>query len=91
VASKRASKAEKMISQYKMTFSTPEGQAVLKDLLVSCGAMASSFVPKDPHQTSFNEGRREVVNRILSTIEMDPERYITLFSEIEDETGALDE
>jgi len=73
-----------------MTFSSDEGKAVLKDLMESCGCLVTSFVPGDPHQTAFNEGRREIVNRILSMVESNPERYQKLFSEIEDDMEALE-
>lgn len=86
----RAKLALKIQSQYKMAFSTEEGKEVLKDLILSCGAMTTSFVPGDSHQTAYNEGRREIVNRILSMIEADPERYQKLFSEVEEEMEVLE-
>ena len=41
-----------------------DGEVVLADLKRFCRANDSSFVPGDPYTTAFNEGRREVWNRI---------------------------
>ena len=83
-------KAIKTQAYYKQTFATPEGKEVLKDLLNSCGVLTTSFVPGDPYHTAYNEGRREIANRILAMVEADPEIYQKLFSEIEDEREVLD-
>lgn len=59
--------------QYKGTFSTPEGEAVLKDLLKFCMYDSPTYVIGDPHQSAYNEGMRRVALRILSIMDMDKE------------------
>lgn len=43
-----------------------DGDVVLADLKRFCKVNDSSFVPGDPYTTAFNEGRREVWNRIMA-------------------------
>lgn len=45
---------------------TLDGEVVLADLKRFCKLTDSSFVPGDPYATALNEGRREVMNRILA-------------------------
>lgn len=44
---------------------------VLKDLANYCNFTSSSFVAKDPHQTAFNEGSRDVFLHILEMADLD--------------------
>lgn len=53
---------------YKSVFSTPEGQDTLKYLAEEAGAYRLSFVPGDPQQTAFNEGKRQMYNHIIGII-----------------------
>lgn len=43
----------------------PGAERVLQDLYQECGMMQRSFVPGDPHHTSYNEGLRSVMIHIL--------------------------
>ena len=89
--SKRIDKASRVNTAYKRVFSSEEGQTVLHDLMVSARIISgSSYVPGDPHQTSFNEGRREIVNRIIETVNIDPAKYLKMV-ESEQEIGEEDE
>lgn len=65
----RATKREIVVESYRKIFLSPEGEEVLKDLLNICG-FRRSIIGKDSHETYFNEGQRNVVLRILETIEM---------------------
>lgn len=58
-------------SQYRETFSTPQGKAVLKDLLKFCHMYAPTHCVGDPYQTAYNEGMRRVALRITSILKMD--------------------
>jgi hypothetical protein len=42
----------------------PRGNRILADLRQYCHDAVTSFVPGDPHQTSFNEGSRDVLSHI---------------------------
>ena len=50
--------------RFKVTFSTPDGEAVLADLIARF-ADRTSIVPGDPYATHAREGAREVVLYIL--------------------------
>ena len=59
---------EALKADYVTTFGAKCGigaESVLRDLYMEGGIMTTSFVPGDPHQTSFNEGTRAVVIHIL--------------------------
>ena len=86
---KRLDKAARVNTAYKRVFSSEEGELVLHDLMVSAGIIANlSYVQGDSHQTSFNEGRREIVNRIIESINIDPAKFIKM---VELEQGEEDE
>jgi len=56
----------KLAETYKRLFSGPDGEAVLKDLLKFGHFTQPTFVAGSPCESSFNEGKRRVVLRILS-------------------------
>lgn len=67
---------------YKSFFSTPEGKLVLFDLMGKY-YMPRSYVPNDPHGTSFNEGCRSVVIDILNKVNIDVNAMEKLLKERE--------
>lgn len=88
----RTRKAKRVNTAYKKVFSSEHGQIVLEDLMLSAGIISgSSYVPGDPHQTSFNEGRREVVNRIIESINIDPTRFMKIVESATDQGEYEDE
>ncbi len=89
---KRLEKAMAVNNAYKRTFATDEGQIVLEDLMLATGVISgSSFAPGDPYQTAFNEGRREVVNRIIESINIDPNKFMKIVDSIKDQGDYDDE
>ena len=52
---------------YKITFSSKEGERVLDDLR-SAYYHRGSFIKGDPHETSHREGQRTVLIRIINLI-----------------------
>jgi len=56
-------------TDYQSTFDTKEGKRVLDDLK-SAYYHRGSFC-KDPHETSFREGQRSVIIRIINLIKED--------------------
>lgn len=62
---------EVLQAQYQTCFGTPQGEAVLESLYGFCGQTRSSFVGGDPHRTSYNEGRRDVILAIMKMVAID--------------------
>lgn len=56
----------KLVETYKRVFSGPDGETVLKDLLKFGHFLQPTFVAESPCETSYNEGKRRVILRILS-------------------------
>ena len=75
-------------SAYKKVFADEDGKIVLHDLMRSTGYNSTTFEPC-PYRTAFNEGARSVVVRILQTIEVDPEAFQKMISDMEDESRSL--
>ncbi len=60
-----------MISRYSAVFGSEDGKKVLHDLMKSSGMLDSIF-SNDPQEHAYNEGQRNMVLRILRTINTDP-------------------
>jgi len=65
------SKRKEIILAYRRLFNTEDGKLVLNDMCKMCHFNASTFDP-DPYQSANNEGKREVILRIMRTVESDP-------------------
>jgi len=50
---------------YRRVFETPDGRLVLRHLMLVGFVMKSTFVVRDPHESSLNEGSRRIVLSIL--------------------------
>lgn len=59
---------------YRALQETTHGQIVLRDLAKTCKAASSSF-DKDPHQHSYNAGKRSIWLRIQNMINI-PDREV---------------
>jgi hypothetical protein len=58
-----------LLHAYAQTFvHSPAGEIVLLDLLREGGILSVSYQAEDPHQTSFNEGRRSMALTILERL-----------------------
>lgn len=61
-------KDHKQLKQdYQNTFDTPEGKRVFADLN-SAYYHRSSYTKDDPYETTFREGQRSVIIRIINLI-----------------------
>lgn len=69
------------LQDYKATFESAHGRRVLYDLMKACHMLDSSHVNKDPNETVFNEGERNVVLRILHFVKYDEKKLETLMTE----------
>ena len=79
-----AERIQKIRNDYEAAFSSPQGERVLSDLRIFCGATKSSF-DSDPYQTAYNEGLRRVWLRIESYLAMTDERILRLVKHSEDQ------
>lgn len=74
-----------LTADYQATFSTPHGKRVLMDLMKKGGMLSTSYVPKDPHGTSFNEGQRSLVLHIQKLLKLDVKKLQKQIEEYEHE------
>ena len=65
--------------QYKLTFRSPPGEAVMEDLARFCRAHESTF-HADPRMHAVAEGRREVWLRIQNHLQLSPDELWKLYS-----------
>lgn len=86
-ATKRvAEKTLKRAETYKRAFSTPDGKAVLLDLMKEHYMMSSVYQGReDAHGIAFRDGQRNVVLRILTTMELDVGEIYLLLKQGEDD------
>lgn len=52
---------------YKSVFNSPTGEKILADLSARFYDIPS-YTQNDPHQTSFNEGKRAVIRYVLTKL-----------------------
>lgn len=62
--------------QYKSVFTSEAGKAVVKDLVDNNYIKHPTFDLHSARLTTFREGQRNVVLRILALLEVDPEQYL---------------
>lgn len=65
---------------YKRVFGTPEGKIVLADIMRRARVLSTTFA-KDPYETAFREGERNVALMILSEVKLDIEQTKELLNE----------
>lgn len=57
-------------------FTSPAGERFLEHMYQYCRQGRSTFIPGDPHATSFYEGKREVMLYIMSLLHVDDQEII---------------
>jgi hypothetical protein len=68
-------------SDLRSILQTPEGKRFMWYLLSDTNIFGMTFVPDDPYQTAFNEGRRNVGTMLLALInEQCPEEYLEMMT-----------
>lgn len=72
---KQGQREIKLIDSYKTMFSGDDGKKVLYDLMKFCHFLHNSYDP-NPHKTSFNEGKRDVILYILSILGQDIDKIM---------------
>lgn len=58
---------------YRQMAETEWGRRVLLDMAAYSNMTMTSFVPGDPHQTAFNEGRRDLYLHVCELANLTPE------------------
>ena len=61
-------KINQLVTDYKTTFGTENGQRVLTDLQNRCHLFSTTNVKGDAHESAFNEGQRAAILFIISMI-----------------------
>lgn len=79
----KAKAGRKLISQYKKVFGSPEGKAVLYDLMRANHVLSSTYDPTVESHVFLREGQRNAVLRILTILKMNPEMYLKEINEQE--------
>lgn len=82
---KRLNQAMRLNLAYQKTFADGDGREVLKDLMKSTGYDSTTFVPNSPYDSAFNEGARSVVIRIIKQLNMNPESFLKLMEDIDED------
>lgn len=84
---KKARKRVNLIIAYQDTFKTKKGQEVLHDLMKRCHYFHSSFTGNS-EETIFREGERNVINMILTELNLSPSEILKYLEkrEVEDDT-----
>lgn len=78
-------KSKKILSQYKKVFNTPDGRAVLHDLMRGNYMIwTSPHVIGDDASTFKNVGKQELVKSILHILKIDPEKFLAIVNEQEE-------
>jgi len=63
-------KLKQLKQDYKLAFATKEGESVIADLK-SAYYHRGSYSKNDPHETSYREGQRSVIIRIINLMKED--------------------
>ena len=63
-------KLKQLKQDYRITFSSKEGERVLADIQ-SAYYHRGSYSKNDPHETSYREGQRSVIIRIINLMKYD--------------------
>lgn len=72
------------VADFRKTFETPHGQAVLLDLFQAHGMMMSTF-QGDAYNAAYLEGQRSVVLRILNILSQKPDKIKEMIAQAERE------
>jgi hypothetical protein len=78
----QARKSLKKVADYHAVFNTPQGRAVLYDLMETHNVLRSTYT-KDSGEALFKEGERNVVLRILTLVKTDMKQLIERIEEHE--------
>lgn len=79
------------IHDYQEVFTSEAGQRVLDDLMKECHFLKPTYSPKDTASIHLNEGKREVILRILTLLNQDPHHVRKRIEKIQEEEERYDE
>lgn len=87
MAKKKLSQTEKTVNRlylYQKVFNNPDGQEVIKDLIMTHSLLSSTF-RENTNEMLLKEGERNVVLRILSLLKTNPAQFLERLKEYERE------
>ena len=79
---KVARRGYRKVLDYQAVFNTPQGRAVLHDLMAAHNVLQSTFTG-DANSTLVNEGERRVILRILTLMKANPQNLLERIEEHE--------
>lgn len=71
----QADKQRQVITDYKTVFGTDQGRRVLYDMMKTHHIVSPSHVKGNTDETSYNEGQRMVVLRILTLLKYNIDKF----------------
>lgn len=90
LSSKIKSDHERVVD-YQKTFNSPSGRKVLRDLMRSNWVLTPHASEKiEPHEICFREGQRSAILRIMTFMDIDPNKFINLATKATEETDDYD-
>ena len=87
MAKKKLSQTEKTVNRlylYQKVFNNPDGQEVIKDLIMTHSLLSSTF-RENINEMLLKEGERNVVLRILSLLKTNPAQFLERLKKYERE------
>ena len=87
MAKKKLTQTEKTVNRlylYQKVFNNPDGQEVIKDLILTHSLLSSTF-RENVNEMLLKEGERNVVLRILSLLKTNPAQFLERLKEYERE------
>lgn len=85
-AKRKARQSATLARKYQSVFSSPDGKAVLHDLMKAHGMLSSSYNGKF-EDTVYNEGSRAVVLRIFKILNTKPEELVEAIDKLLNKEG----
>ena len=67
-----------VVSNMRATFSTPQGEEVMKFLEEAVGFYGTMFDPAHRDLVLINDGKRQIVSTIKSFIKLTPEQIVAM-------------
>lgn len=85
--SKRSEKGKAMRLAYGRVFESEDGKKILIDLMDVTGYLGSSIDHNNPNAITmaFNDGAKSILSRIISTINMPPEEFLSMVEQKQQE------
>lgn len=84
---KKVDKQRQLMIDYKHVFGSEVGERVLRDMMRNHFMTRPSHVRSDPYETSYNEGQRAVMLRLMTYMNYDIKKFDELVKQGERDHG----